>query len=266
MATCKAGDAVAVENPFFFNFLSLLDRLGVTPIEIPSVPGEGINLDILQFVLENDPIKAVLVISNFSNPTGTVLSSDRKKRLLQLLQRRPDTCKAYDTDGRVCLCSLFAKTISPGLRLGWVIPGRYYDDVVKLKTTLNVGSPSIDQIAVTIFLQQGGHERHLRRIRQGLKETVEATRRAILDCFPSGTTVTNPDGGFLLWVTLPPGHDTMALYFRALEENILIAPGCLFSRREGFLNCMRINAASWSIRVDRAIRRLGAMLAESPRD
>lgn len=141
--------------------------------------GEGINLDVLQFVLEHNPIKAVLVISNFSNPTGTVLS----------------------------------------------------------------------------------YERHLRRIRQGLKETVEATRRAILDCFPPGTTVTNPEGGFLLWVTLPQGHDTMELYFRALEENILIAPGCLFSRHEGFSNCMRINAASWSVRVDRAIRRLGAMLA-----
>ncbi len=281
MAICRPGDAVAIESPFFFNFLSLLDRLGVTPIEIPSVPGEGINLDILQFVLEHNPIRAVFVISNFSNPTGSVLPSAKKRRLLQLLQRfdiplveddvygdlafrsRPDTCKAYDIDGRVCLCSSFSKTISHGLRLGWVIPGRYYDDVVKLKTTLNVGSPSLDQVAVTLFLQKGGYERHLRRIRSGLKETVEANRRALLEFLPPGTTVTEPDGGFLLWVTLPPELDTMDLYYRALEENILIAPGRLFSRKEGFSNCMRINATSWNLRIERAIRRLGQMCAEA---
>jgi len=280
MATCKAGDTVAVESPFFFNFLSLLDRLGVTPIEIPSVPGEGINLDVLQFVIEHNPVKAVFVISNFSNPTGAVMPPARKKRLLELLQNvdiplieddvygdlafrsRPDTCKAYDTDGRVLLCSSFAKTISPGLRLGWVIPGRYYDEVVKLKTVLNVGSPSLDQVAVTIFLQKGGYERHLRRIRSGLKETVEATRRALLEYLPPGTTVTEPDGGFLLWVTLPPQHDAMDLYYRALDENILIAPGQLFSRKEGFSNCMRINAANWNLGIQRAIARLGEMCAE----
>ncbi len=278
MAICKPGDAVAIESPVYFNFLSLLDRLQITPIEIPSVEGEGINLEVLEFALEHNSIKAVFVISNFTNPTGTVMPTQKKKRLLELLRRfdvplvdddvygdlahgsRPDTCKAYDTDGRVVLCSSFSKTISPGLRLGWVAPGRYYDDVIGFKRILDIGCPSVNQIAISIFLQEGGYERHLRKIRQGLKETVEATRREILESFPAGTTVSNPQGGFLLWVTLPEGYDTMDLYFRALEENILIAPGCLFSRKGGFSNCMRINAGSWNLGVRNAIKRLAEML------
>jgi len=88
-----------------------------------------------------------------------------------------------------------------------------------------------------------------------------AVRRAILDHFPTGTEVTDPSGGSLLWVTLPPGHDTMELYFRALEESILTAPGCLFSRREGFGGCMRLNAATAEPRVLRAVKRLGELAA-----
>jgi DNA-binding transcriptional MocR family regulator len=280
MATCKPGDLVAVESPFYFNFLSLLDRLGITPVEIPGTADEGINLDVLQFVLERNPIKAVFIISNFTNPTGAVLPTAKKKRLLELLQKfdiplieddiygdlafrgRPDTCKGYDTDGRVMLCSSFSKTISSGMRLGWTAPGRYYDEVMKLKTVINIGSPSLDQIALSIFLQQGGYERHLRRVRQGVKEMVEAARRAVQEYFPPGTIVTDPHGGSLLWVTLPSGYDTMDLYFRALTENILFAPGCLFSRKGGFTSSLRINAGSWNLRIERAIRRLGAMLAE----
>ena len=280
MALCKPGDLVAVESPFYFNFLSLLDRLGITPVEIPGTAQEGINLDVLQFVLERNPIKAVFIISNFTNPTGAVLPTPKKKRLLDLMRRfdlplieddiygdlsfrgRPDTCKGYDTDGRVILCSSFSKTISSGMRLGWAVPGKYYDEVMRLKTVINIGSPSLDQIALSIFLQQGGYERHLRRIRQGVKETVEAARRAVLEYFPAGTVVTDPEGGSFLWVTLPSGYDSIDLYFRALSENILFAPGCLFSRSGGFESSLRINAGSWNLRIERAIRRLGAMLAE----
>ncbi len=282
MATCKPGDLVAVESPFYFNFLSLLDRLGITPVEIPGTADEGINLDVLQFVLERNPIKAVFVISNFTNPTGAVLPTAKKKRLLDMMQKfdiplieddiygdlafrgRPDTCKGYDTDGRVILCSSFSKTISPGVRIGWTAPGKYYDEVMRLKTVINIGSASVDQIALSIFLQQGGYERHLRRIRQAVKESVEAARRAVQEYFPPGTIVTDPQGGSFLWVTLPSDYDTMDLYFRALSENILFAPGCLFTRTGGFGNSLRINAGSWNLRTERAIRRLGAMLAEEP--
>ncbi len=278
MAICRAGDTVAVEKPAYFNLLSLLDRLGIRPIEIPGMEGEGINLDTLSYVLENKPIKAVLIISNYSNPTGTVLSTPKKRRLLEILARhdvplieddiygdlaygnRPDTCKSYDTDGRVLLCSSFSKTISPGLRLGWVAPGRYYDDVIGLKRTMDIGSPSLNQIAMSLFLKEGGYERHVRRIRQGLQRTVASVRHEILEKFPKGTSVSNPEGGFILWVTLPGGTDTMDLYFRALKENILIAPGCLFTRSGGLSNCMRINAGTWNSQIQRAIARLGEML------
>ncbi len=278
-AICRHGDSVAVEKPVYFNLLSLLDRLGITPIEIPSAESEGINLDTLSYVLENKPVKAVFVMSNFTNPTGIVLSTEKKRRLLELLQKhdvplieddihgdlafggRPDTCKTYDREGRVLLCSSFSKTLSSGLRLGWVAPGRYYDEVVSLKHMMDIGSPSLNQIAVSLFLREGGYERHLRSIRQGLKRAVAAVRREILERFPKGTSVSDPEGGFILWVILPGELDAMQLYFRALKENILIAPGCLFTRSGGLSNCMRINAGTWNPRIQRAIARLGEMLS-----
>ena len=123
------------------------------------------------------------------------------------------------------------------------------------------------------FLQQGlSSTQHLdaeqpRRavppgIRRELSETVAAARRDILDAFTEGTDVSDPEGGFILWVTLPPGNDTMALYYRALEENILIAPGCLFTRKKSYSNCMRIHAGEWGPNQRRAIARMAEMLKQ----
>lgn len=278
MTLCRPGDSVVVESPGYFNLLSMLDRLGVNAVEVPCTEEEGINLDVLSYVLENNPVKAVFIISNFSNPLGTVLSTERKKRLLSILERfdvplieddiygdlshgaRPDACKAFDADGRVIYCSSFSKTISPGLRLGWIAPGRWFDEVIALKRLLDIGSPSLNQVAVAMFLREGGYERHLRKIRQGLKETVAAVRREVLERFPAGTRVSDPQGGFFLWVTLAEGTDTMRLYYRALEENILIAPGCLFTRKNDFSCCMRLYAGAWGAEERRAIARLGALL------
>ncbi len=274
-ALCRPGDAVAVEKPVYFSLLSLLDSMGITPVEIPPEDGEGMNLDVLRYALQRERIKAVFTISNYSNPTGTVLPSGKKRRLLEILREfdvplieddiygdlshgaRPDACKTYDEEGRVIYCSSFSKTISPGLRLGWVAPGRFYDAVARRKRLMDIGCPSLNQIAVSLFLKEGGYDRHLRRIRQGLKSSVAMVRREILEKFPKGTTVSDPGGGFLLWVKVPGGVDTMDVYFKGLKEGILIAPGCLFSRSGDLSAYMRISAGMWNPKVQRALSRLG---------
>jgi DNA-binding transcriptional MocR family regulator len=277
MAVCRPGDKVAIESPIYFNFLSLLERLGYETVEIPSSESEGINIEVLEYLLENEKIGAVFAIPNFSNPMGSLLSNERKKRLVALTARykvplieddiygdlgfgdRPSTCRGFDTEGLVIHCSSFSKTIAPGLRIGWVAPGKHYDEIVRLKTLLNLGAPALLQVALARFLKEGGYERHLRNLRKDIRDSLAATRKALLEHLPEGTTVTDPAGGFVLWVTLPEGSNAMELYYRALKEGILIAPGPLFTRKEKHARSFRINGSRWCPETEAAVMTLGRL-------
>jgi DNA-binding transcriptional MocR family regulator len=115
---------------------------------------------------------------------------------------------------------------------------------------------------VAHFLKEGGYDRHIRNLRKKLKPQVEALRACVLKRFPKGTRVTRPKGGTLLWVALPKAIDTFQIYQRALKENILIAPGQLFSVKNKYTHCFRINAGMWNERVEEAICRLGVLCKE----
>ena len=271
MVLCKPGDTVVLESPVYFNLLQLLEHLNLRVIEIPASNLEGIHLDTLRFVLDNHPVKAMFSISNFNNPLGFCLPSRKKQDLTQLLSEyrvplieddiygdlsfedRPDTCKNYDLKGNVILCSSFSKTLAPGLRVGWIVPGKYYDQILKTKTLLNIATPSINQISVAHFLKEGGYDRHTRNLRKKLKLQVAELRACILKYFPEGTRVTRPEGGTLLWVELPKSIDAFEIYQKALKKNILIAPGQLFSTKNKYANCLRINAGIWNESVEKAI-------------
>src|SRR5262249_14981192 len=142
---------------------------------------------------------------------------------------RPRPAKAFDRDGWVMCCSSFSKTLAPGYRVGWVMPGRFYERVEELKFTTTVASPTITQIAVAAFLDSGGYERHLRKLRRAFAAQVAAVQEALVRHLPRGTRVSRPTGGFLLWVELPEGsRNAVDLQRAALERGISIAPGPIF--------------------------------------
>ena len=277
MVLCKPGDSVVFESPMYFNLLQLFEQLDLRIIELPSSQIEGVNLDTLGFVIENYPVKAMFSIPNVNNPLGFSMPIWKKKKLIELLtdnnislieddiygdlcfETRDETCKSFDTEGNVILCSSFSKTLAPGLRVGWIVPGKYYDQVIKMKTLLNISTASINQIVVARYLKEGGYERHLRKLRKDLKKQVSGLRGCILKYFPKGTKVTNPSGGFLLWVELPESIDTDIVYQKAVKENILFAPGSLFSMKDKYSNCMRLNAGIWNEPVEKAIKRIGQL-------
>ncbi len=277
MAVCQPGDTVVLESPVYFNLLQLLQHLKLKIIEIPSSPNDGISIDTLRFVLDNHRVNAVFSISNVNNPVGFSMPQTQKQKMVAMLdqyaiplieddiygdlgfERRPRPCKSNDTNGNVLLCSSFSKTIAPGLRVGWIAPGKYYDQIVKAKTLLNISTASINQLAMARFLKDGGYERHLRSIRKTLARQVSAMRGAILKYFPHGTRVTQPTGGFLLWIELPKKIDTEKIYHQALKQQILIAPGHLFSLRPKYTHFMRLSAGYWNPRVDKAIQAIGAL-------
>jgi DNA-binding transcriptional MocR family regulator len=277
MAVCQPGDTVVLESPIYFNLLQLLKHLKLKIIEIPTSDVDGMHLNTLRFVLENHPVKAVFSISNVNNPLGFSMPKERKKALVALLdeyqiplieddiygdlgfRQRAHPCKSFDATHNVLLCSSFSKTIAPGVRIGWIVPGKHYEAVVNTKTLLNISTASMNQIAIARFLKEGGYERHLRGLRKTLCAHCTAMRAAILKYFPIGTRVSRPSGGYLLWVVMPQGIDGEVIYHKALKKGIMIAPGHLFSIKPHYTHCMRLSASIWNSRVERAIQTIGAL-------
>lgn len=280
-AVCKPGDIVAIESPMYFGTLQIIEVQGLRALEIPTNPRDGISLEALQFAIEHNPIKAVLTISSFSNPLGSCIPDEKKKELVELLirhdiplidndvsgeiyftEKRPLATKAFDSQGIVMLCSSFSKDISPSLRVGWVAPGRFQNAVEWLKFTLSASAPTLAQMAIAEFMESGGYDHQLRRIRREYASNVSMLSQAVTRTFPPGTRVTRPSGGFVLWVQLPENVDSLDLYSLALKGGITITPGHLFSPTNQFHNFIRLNAAAWNLPIERAVDKLGKMVSE----
>ncbi len=279
-AVTKPGDTVAVETPAYFGFFQILQSLGLRVLEVPTDPREGLCLDALRTALTHGEVKAVLTMPSFQNPLGACMSDENKERLFRLLvefdvvaieddiygdlhfeNERPKPLKAWDTDGRVILCSSFGKTLAPGLRVGWVAPGRYAERVRRLKMANTLGTPVVLQKTLSDFLRNGGYDHHLRSIRRAYHHQVQIFSQAILRAFPDGTRLSRPRGGFILWIELPTGIDTVRLHEDALARGINTAPGLLFSVKERYRHCLRMNCGlPWTDRVADAIATLGRLV------
>lgn len=287
-AICRPGDIVAVESPIYFGTLQTLEVQGLRVLEIPCHPQEGISLDALVFALQHNAVRAVLISSNFSNPLGSQMPDEKKKALVDLLNRheipliendvfgeiyfgnkRPLVCKAFDKKELVLLVSSFSKDISPGLRIGWVSAGQFREQVGWLKSTVSAASPTLSQYVIAEFLAGGGYDQHLRRMRREYACNVERMSQAVMRYFPAGTRLSRPQGGFVLWVQLPEGVDALRLYKVALSVGITLAPGHVFSASNQFTSFIRLNAAEYNFIVEKALETLGnivkGMLAEAGR-
>lgn len=275
---CKPGDTVAVESPIYYNFLQAIEMLGLKALEIPTHPRDGISIEALRFAIEQNRISACLFITNFNNPLGSLMPTDKKKELVALLaahniplieddiygdmafsDQRPNVAKAFDKQGLVLLCSSFSKTIAPGYRVGWIAPGRFIAEVARKKTVFNLATATPTQLAIADFLANGGYDHHLRKVRRIYARNVHMMSEAVIRYFPEGTRVSRPTGGYVLWVELPENCDSLALYEQAVKRGISFAPGPIFSPRQKYKNFLRLNAAVWSDTVHQAIQTLGEL-------
>jgi DNA-binding transcriptional MocR family regulator len=171
---------------------------------------------------------------------------------------RPKPLKAWDTDGRILMCSSLSKSLAPGVGLGWISAGRYHSKIDDDKWSNNT---LFAQKVAAKFMQEG-YDRQLRGMRATFQSQVAAVSKAVKTYFPRGTRVTDPAGGFILWVEFPLGVDTLKLRIDALEEKISTAPGPIFSVRHQFGNYLRINCGlRWTPQFERAIQTLGRLAA-----
>jgi DNA-binding transcriptional MocR family regulator len=275
----KRGDLVAVETPVYFGILHLIRDLGLRAIEVPVCPREGMKLDALEKALARHRITACIVQPNFQNPLGCVMSPEAKKRLADLSERHGFTIieddvygeLAHDGNrppsialfgGNVIHCGSISKTIAPGLRVGWILPGRHLTEVKRLKTIQCPWNATLSELVVANFLDEGGYDRHLRRIRQVYARQCARTRQAVAHHFPEASRVNVPAGGFVLWVEMPAGFDSEAFTIEAVAQGISLVPGTLFSPTGGLQNCFRLSCGfAFGPRTTDAIAILGKIAA-----
>ncbi|WP_233855399.1 PLP-dependent aminotransferase family protein [Dyadobacter sp. CY326] len=280
-AVTKPGDVVAIESPVYFGIFNVVKNLGLQIFEVVSDPNDGPDLEYLEKSLETVPIKACLFVTNFSNPTGASMPDNRKKQLVQMLaekeiplieddiygemyfgKNRPKTCKSFDKKGLVMLCSSVSKTLAPGYRVGWCIPGKFFEKVLSNKIVHTVSSATPTQSAIGYFFETGRYDLHMRNLRKALHTQCLRYTQAITEYFPAGTRISRPQGGYVLWIELNAKINAFELFEAGILENISISPGQIFSTDARFVNYIRISfGAPFSPAIDGALKKLGALVA-----
>lgn len=279
MAITQPGDTIIMESPVYFGVLQLAKSLGLKVIELPTHSETGVEMEAFKKALETQNVKLCLLVTNFSNPLGSLMPDEHKKEVVRLIQhynvplieddiygdvhfgaQRPVTCKSYDESGLVIWCSSVSKTLAPGYRVGWLEPGIFKDKIHRLKLLHSFSSTNITQETVANFLETGRYEHHLRKLRHALHINQLNYTRAINDYFPENTKISRPQGGFVLWVELAENINTMQLYELAIKKGISIAPGRMFTLQDQFNNCMRLNyGMTWNEQLNNTLKELGQL-------
>ena len=242
----RKGDTVIIEEENYGGTISRLRRLGVNMIGIP-LEKDGMNIKILEQTLESLKKKKIrprfiYTIPTIQNPTGTIMSVNKRKALIELSKKfetpifeddcyadlifdkqRPPAIKSYDNDGYVIYCGSFSKSIAPALRVGyltadWSILSR----ILPHKT--DAGSGSLEQMALAEFCKIN-FDPHIKTLRNELKKKSDAICNALDKYFGSTADYNKPDGGIFVWVDLPSNVDTSRLYELALKDGVAINPG-----------------------------------------
>jgi DNA-binding transcriptional MocR family regulator len=218
-------------------------------------------------------------MTSFQNPLGATMPDEKKRELVRLLAKhdvplieddvyselyfgasRPLAAKTFDGQGLVLHCGSFSKSLAPGYRVGWVAAGRFARDVQRRKIMTSLSTSIPVQEGIAEMLRRGGYDAHLTRLRRSLATQQAALLGALRRHWRGGYRVTQPDGGYFVWLELPRGVDSLELHRRALEDGISLAPGPLFSPRREYSNCVRLNYGHpWTPELERAVQRLAKL-------
>lgn len=281
-AVTQPGDIVAVESPTFFGLLQVLESLGLRALEIPTSPQTGLSLEALELAKQTYPdLKATVVVPVLQNPLGSIMPETHKERLVTFCDTagialiEDDTYSAlangdvprkalkhWDKTGNVIHCASLHKILAAGMRLGWMSAGRWQARVEMLKYAQTRSSEELSQLAAAEFMNSSAYDRHLRRLRTALDGQRARTAATVAACFPEGTRLNEPDGGVMLWVELPAGTSSQAVFDAALAEGILIAPGQMFSNSNRFDNYLRLNCGfPFTDEIEMALKQLGQIVS-----
>lgn len=281
----QPGDIIACEAPAYYGLLELIDLFGAKVLPLPLRPGgAGIDLDVTQALFERWKPKCAVVCTTLSNPSGATLDQPSRQRLVEICRANgvrlveddiygefadggaPKPCFAYDDGSTVSFVTSFSKSVAPGLRVGYCIPGtpELHDAFAARKTQQDLHSAVVTEVGLRQFFRRGSLEPHLTTARERNRRRRTLALDAIARSFPKEAIVDQPCGGFMLWVQLPNGTDMAALRDRAREAGVVFAAGQVFfpqaldpkGPQYVRLNCAKASEAD----LVRGIQTLGALL------
>ena len=281
-AVTRPGDCVGLESPTYFFLFPLLASLGLKAVEIPTDAQNGLSLDALELLLQEQRIQALVVMPGVQNPMGSSMPLANKQRLAKLVNTYgiplledglydelqfdwplSPPVKAFDTQGWVIYCTSFTKTVAPDFRVGWTAAGRFHAAIARLKAVSSMAESMLLSETLAEFLASGGYDHHLRSLRRRYAANLDEARGLIARDFPQGTRATRPRGGFVFWVELPAGVDTVEMFHRLLQEQICVTPGALYSLSNRYNHALRLSCCyPFNERYSYALRRAGALACE----
>ncbi len=274
-----AGDVILTEAPTYLGGLQAFNAYQARYVTVP-LDDDGMQVDKLEDVLAEKPVKFIYVLPNFHNPAGVTLSYERRLKLVEvaakygvfIVEDDPYGELRFEGQDITPLCALhkenvlylstFSKTLSPGIRLGWISgPEKIIAKLVQAKQGADLHTSTFIQMIACNFCQRGLIQRHVQRIRQVYKERRDVMLAAMEEHFPEGVTWTRPQGGLFLWATLPEHVDTAEFLKVALEEKVAFVPGFAFYPDGAGRNSMRLNFSNAKPEmIEEGINRLGKAL------
>ena len=275
-------DYIAIETPAYHGILQAAKALNLNVIEIPCDLSTGIKIHALESACSRNNIKACIVSPENQNPTGSQIPLSERLALLELAKRfdltiieddvygelcyqspRIPSLKALDQTSQVIYCGSFSKSVAPGFRVGWIIGGNKQAAITQQAYAQSFATPTLTQVAIANFLENGAYDRHLRKTRLTYSQNLVYFSTTIIKHFPANTHCSAPVGGFILWVTLPKEINALELYKRALEHNIGLLPGSTLSQTAQYSHHIRLNyAIPWNNRAESALKTLGRLCFE----
>ncbi len=271
------GDRVIVEQPSYDRTLLLLEQIGVEFVPIP-LESDGIDVDAIEAALKDGPVKLAHIIPNFHNPAGCTLSAGKRARLVELAAEHefmifeddpyrelpfgeapPPTMLSIDDNDRVIHASSFSKTVSPGVRVGYLAgPKALIADMAEMAND-NYISPNMLAGSIVLELcESGALDRNIEEVKVHLNERRDALISALGEHLPSARFVV-PAGGYFLWADLGEGFDTVALAKRSKEAGAPFIPGSDFMLKGGE-SSLRFSFASVPPQfIDEGITRIAAV-------
>jgi DNA-binding transcriptional MocR family regulator len=239
---------VLVERPTYDRPLLILERLGAEIVHVP-MDDEGLDPDELERALNAGAPPAFLyTIPTFQNPSGRTLSTERRRRLVEIAAERDllvleddpyglvrfegepqPSLFSLDSGRRVAYSSSFSKTVAPGLRVGWyVLPQALESALESAATSTYITPVLLAQATVHEFLRRGNFEPNIERVSGLLRTRRDAMLDALAASFPGGASWSRPEGGYFLWLRLPDGTRAHALLAAAEREGVTFVRGADF--------------------------------------
>ena len=279
-------DVVVVEEPSYFGALECFRAARVRLVGVPT-DGQGMRTDVLEAVLARQRPRLIYTLPTFQNPSGLVMGSDRRRRLLELAHRHQvpvleddpysdlryegdplPSLKALDGAGHVIHLSSFSKVLFPGLRLGWMVaPKSVVRRLALVKQMVDLHSNTHGQWVLQRFLEEGHFAAHLERVRKGYAARLAAMAEALEAEAPADFQWTRPQGGFYVWCRYPEAVSPALLMAKAAEERVAFLPGGASFVEDPGANHLRLNFTyAPEDLIREGVRRLMRALAAARRE